>query len=84
MQSHKTAAKDSDTIVISSLPEASPTPASKPKSCKQPLSVDKETNVQLLHDDDSEKKGEEVNIFQREAWHFVMGGEQPSPVQWGQ
>ena len=65
MQFHKTAAKDSDTIIISSSPEASPTPASKPKSCNRPLSINEETNVQLLHDDNSKKKGEEVNIFQR-------------------
>ena len=65
MQSHKATAKDADVTIISSLPEVTPTPSSKPKPCKWPLSVDE---IMLGLDDNSnsdERKGREVgNIFQ--------------------
>ena len=68
MQSHKAAAKDANVTIISSSPEVTPTPSSKPKPRKQPLSVDE---IMLGLDDDSnsnERKGREVgNIFQSGA-----------------
>ena len=68
MQSHKAAAKDADITIISLSPEVTPTPSSKPKPHKWPLSIDE---ITLGLDDDSnsdERKGREVgNIFQSGA-----------------
>lgn len=63
MQSHQAATKESEsTTIILSSSDDSPTPVRKTR--KRPLSIDEETNIQPLHDDNDGKSKDESNIFQ--------------------